>query len=345
MTVSPISVVVITLNEAVNIRGCLDSLTALDYPQDSYEILVVDASTDETPRIAGEYPKVRLVRSEKGFSQQKKVALKRAAFDILAFTDADCLIPREWLRVIHGAFLEKRIAAIGGNAYPPPGTGRFGMWTACVGHPAGGAIGFDANVERSPNGIAFVPGCNSAFRKEALLDVGGFDPCFFEGGEDVDVSRRLKDKGYYLDYVPELTVFHKPRGTLAGYLRWNIQVGITKFSLRQPSLGRLIFQPAFPLWSLAAVTGIGLLGMNGLPLAALILTGTSSILYLGTLAVLAKPYRLLIMRRRRIGIRLITVLTVVPVLIYLRQVCMNIGQLKKRRRSGAVRTVNNDRTP
>jgi len=345
MTLSPVSVVVITFNEEGNIRACLDSLTALDYPQGSYEILVVDASTDATPRIVREYQKVRLVRSEKGFSTQKNVALKEAAFDILAFTDADCLIPRDWLRVIHRAFLEKRIAAIGGNAYPPPGTGRFGMWTACVGHPAGGAVGFDANVERSAAGVSFVPGCNSAFRKEALLDVGGFDPGFFEGGEDVDLSRRLRDKGYFLDYVPDLTVFHKPRGTPAGYLKWNIQVGITKFSLRKPSLGRLVFQPAFPLWPLAAVSGVALLGMRGFPLAALILTGTSWVLYIGTLVTLAKPYRLLIRRRKKIGIRLITVLTVIPVLIYLRQVCINIGQFKKRRRSGAREAVKDDRTP
>ena len=345
MTASPVSVVVITLNEEQNIRECLDSLTALDYPEECFEILVVDASTDATPRIVEEYGRVRLIRSEKGFSTQKNVALKKAAFDILAFTDADCVIPGDWLRVVDRAFQDKGTAAIGGNAYPPPGTGRFGRWTACVGHPAGGAIGFDANVERSAAGISFVPGCNSVFRKEALLDVGGFDPDFFEGGEDVDVSRRLKEKGYFLDYVPELTVFHKPRGTLAGYLKWNVQVGITKFSLRQPSLAGLVFQPAFPLWSLAAAAGIALLAARGHPSAALILAGSLWVLYLAGLVLLARPYRLLLGRRNRIGVRLFTVFTVIPVLIYLRQVGINIGQFKKRRRVGAGKAVNDDRTP
>jgi cellulose synthase/poly-beta-1,6-N-acetylglucosamine synthase-like glycosyltransferase len=214
-----------------------------------------------------------------------------------------------------------------------------------VGHPAGGAVGFDANVVRSAAGISFVPGCNSVFRKEALLDVGGFDPGFFEGGEDVDVSRRLKQKGYFLDYIPELTVFHKPRGTLAGYLRWNIQVGITKFSLRRPSLGRLVFQPAFPLWPVAGISAIAFLAMSGRPLAAMVLAGASWGLYMGVLIAWARPYRLLLERRRKIGVSLLTVLTVIPVLIYLRQVGMNIGQFKKRRRSGAGGRVNDDRTP
>jgi cellulose synthase/poly-beta-1,6-N-acetylglucosamine synthase-like glycosyltransferase len=345
MTSSPVSVVVITLNEEKNIRDCLDSLTALDYPEECFEILVVDASTDATPRIVEEYGRIRLVRSEKGFSTQKNVALKQAAFDILAFTDADCIIPQDWLKVVDRTFQDKRTAGIGGNAYPPPGTGRFGIWTACVGHPAGGAIGFDANVVRSAAGISFVPGCNSVFRKEALLNVGGFDPDFFEGGEDVDVSRRLREKGYFLDYVPELTVFHKPRGTLAGYLKWNVQVGITKFSLRQPSLARLVFQPAFPPWSLAAAAGIAILAARGYPSAALILAGSLWVLYLVGLVLMARPYRLLLRRRNKIGVRLITVLTVIPVLIYLRQVGINIGQFKKRRRRGAGKAVNNARTP
>jgi cellulose synthase/poly-beta-1,6-N-acetylglucosamine synthase-like glycosyltransferase len=326
---SPISVIVITFNEESNIRECLDSLTALDYPADLYEIIVVDASMDATPRIVEEFPRVRLVRSQKGFSQQKNAGLRHAAFDIVAFTDADCVIPPDWLRVIDRAFRDERVAAGGGNAFPPPGTGRFGLWTACVGHPAGGALGFDANVERGEGGIAFVPGCNSVFRKAALQDINGFDPHFFEGGEDVDASRRLRKKGYYLDYIPELTVYHKPRATLWGYWKWNIQVGTTKYSLRRPSLGRLVLQPSFPLWSIAALFGIIWLEAKGHPTAALILAATLWSLLIGVLLILAKPFRLLIKRRRKIGVRLVTVMTVIPGLIYLRQVGIDIGQIRK----------------
>jgi cellulose synthase/poly-beta-1,6-N-acetylglucosamine synthase-like glycosyltransferase len=332
MSLSPISVIVITYNEEKNIRGCLDSLLALDYPAGLYEVLVVDASTDSTPRIAEEYPRVRLIRSEKGFSQQKNEGLKAAAFDFLAFTDADCLIPGDWLQVINRAFRDPRIAAVGGNAYPPPDTGRFGKWTACVGHPAGGAVGFDANVERGRDGISFVPGCNSAFRKDALRSVNGFDPDFREGGEDVDVSRRLKQAGFFLVYIPELPLYHKPRGTPLSYWKWNVQVGITKFSLRRPSLGRLILEPSFPPWSAAIFLGIVFLASRGHPGAALALSAGLWVLFLGVLLFLAKPFRLLIERRKKIGVRLMTVKTVIPFLVYLRQVAINIGQLEKRRR-------------
>jgi GT2 family glycosyltransferase len=260
------------------------------------------------------------------------VGLERVAFGILAFTDADCRVPADWLRVINRALSDPRIAAVGGNAYPPPDTGQFGKWTACVGHPAGGAIGFDANVERGRDGVSFVPGCNFAARKNALLAVNGFDPDFFEGGEDVDISRRLKKAGYFLDYVPELTVYHKPRSTWLSYWRWNVQVGITKFNLRRPSLGRLILEPSFPLWSAAVILGTIFLASRGHPGAALALSAGLWVLFLGVLLFLAKPFHLLIQRRKKIGVRLITVMTAVPFLVYLRQVAINIGQLKKWRR-------------
>lgn len=328
VTPASISVIVITYNEEANIRDCLDSLLALEYPPDKHEIVVVDASTDKTPRIVQSYPGVRLIHSAKGFSQQKNVGLDAARFEIVAFTDADCVIPSDWLRVVDRAFQDSRVAAVGGNAFPPPATSRFGRWTACVGHPAGGAIGFDANVRRTKEGVAFVPGCNSAFRKKALLEVGGFDPRFYDGGEDVDVSRRLRQKGFLLDSVPDLTVYHKARGHLKSYLKWNIGVGLTKFNLLEPSLLNLIFQPFFPLWPGAVVlVGLSLFWKN--PILAVFLFVGLWCFFLVGLFFGTRPYPLLLKRRKKIGVHLLSCLTVVPLLVLLRQVCINIGQLKK----------------
>ncbi len=323
-----ISVIVITYNEALNIRGCLDSLLAQDYPVEKYEIIVVDSSDDETPQVVQQYPRVRLIKSEKGFSQQKNMGLQAAKHEIVAFTDADCLAPPDWLRIIGRAFKDKTFAGIGGNAYPPPGTNRFGFWSACVGHPGGGAVGFDANIKMTDKGVYFVAGCNSAFRHNALLEVGGFDPRFNDGGEDVDISRRLRAKGYYLAYVPECTVYHKPRPTLRSYCRWNVQVGVTKHNLYQPSLFKLITQPSFFLWSILSLSGwlclLLLRPFLAIFIAFFLWGAFLLLLYFG-----ARPFPFLIKRRRQIGVNLLIVLTVVPFLTWLRQVCINLGQLKK----------------
>ena len=245
-----ISIIVITLNEEKNIRTCLTSLNKQQYPDENYEIIVVDASSDATPVIAAEFDRVRIIKSKKGFSRQKNTGLRAARFAIVAFTDADCLIPENWLPTIAAAMSDPRITAIGGNALAPPQSDWFNLCVACVGHPGGGAIGFDANAQPGSQGISFIAGCNGAFRKSAITEVGGFGAHFQDGGEDVDLSRRLRQAGYRLDYIPQLTLYHKPHSPFMHYVKWNVGVGVTKFNLQRPSLVKIIFDPRFPLWPL-----------------------------------------------------------------------------------------------
>ncbi len=325
-----ISIVVITADEERNVRGCLESLLAQDYPADLYEVIVVDASRDRTPDIVAEYPRVRLVRGvPKGFSTQKNEGVRAARFDILAFTDADCVIPPGWLEGIARAFADPEVAAAGGDAFPPPGSGRFGRWSACVGHPAGGALGFDANVRPGPGRAAFVPGCNNAVRRSALEAMGGFSDDFREGGEDVDLSRRMRRAGLRLDYAPGMSLFHKPRTTLRSFYRWNVSVGVTKHSLGRPPLARILVEAGSPLWLLAGIAATSFAASRSLVAGA----ATAAGLWIAWIALLiagAKPYRLLLSRRRMTGIGWPAVFTAVPFLVWVRQAGIFRGELRKR---------------
>jgi len=332
-----ISVVVITLNERERIAACLESVLAAEYPPAHLEIVVVDASTDDTPSVVARYPEVRLVRSEKGFARQKNVGLRESTREIVAFTDADCIVFPDWLLRIDEAFRDERVAGVGGNAFAPPGVGLFGLCAAAIGHPAGGAIGFEANVTPGPDGIEFVAGCDCAFRREWLERVGGFDSAFEGGGEDVDVSRRVRAAGGRLEYPPGLSVYHDPRQTLGDYARWNKRVGISKYSLNRPSLLRIVFEPSFPLWSAFLLAAASWLAVTARWAALAVAMVVGYLAFLALLYFGARPYRLLLRRYRGIGLPLWAVLTVVPFLIYLRQVAMNVGELGewRRRRSEA----------
>lgn len=70
-----------------------------------------------------------------------------------------------------------------------------------------------------------VPGCNMAFRKEALLEIGGFNPIYRKAGDDVDVIWRLRDKGYRVGFSPAALVWHHRRPTLRAYIRQQIGYG------------------------------------------------------------------------------------------------------------------------
>ena len=58
-----------------------------------------------------------------------------------------------------------------------------------------------------------IPGCNMAFRKSRLHEIGGFDPQFRKAGDDVDVCWRLQQQGFKLGFSPAGFVWHFRRAT------------------------------------------------------------------------------------------------------------------------------------
>ena len=96
-----VSVVVITYNEEQSITNCLASILAIDYP--TFEVIVVDASADDTGRLvkAIKDPRLRYRWSQKkGFGRQRNVGIGMAQFPLIAFTDADCIVPQDWLSIL-----------------------------------------------------------------------------------------------------------------------------------------------------------------------------------------------------------------------------------------------------
>src|SRR5438270_856506 len=102
ITVVSISIVIPALNEEKMIGRCLESLSRLAFAQDRFEVLVIDnGSRDKTLAIAESF-KDRLnlkVLQQAGvrISALRNLGARTASGDILAFLDADCLAPAEWL--------------------------------------------------------------------------------------------------------------------------------------------------------------------------------------------------------------------------------------------------------
>ena len=64
-----------------------------------------------------------------------------------------------------------------------------------------------------------VPGCNMAFWKIVLEEVGGFDPVYTAAGDDVDLCWRVLDRGWKIGFHPAALVWHHRRPGLRTYLR------------------------------------------------------------------------------------------------------------------------------
>ena len=217
------SIIVITYNEEKNIDECIQSLLHQDY--EDYELLVVDASEDQTATRASLYPRVRVIKSEKkGFGIQRNLGVKHATGHYIAFTDADCIAPPTWLKNAITFLENNNLSGTGGNAYPPENSPLIGKAISCLGYPAGGALGL------SPNDLFST--CNAVLLKSALEEANGFNEYLLHGGEDTDLSARLKEKGHTLLINQESYVYHKTR-TFSEFLSWCQRRGRAKYHLTQ----------------------------------------------------------------------------------------------------------------
>ena len=207
-----VSVVVCAYNAEPTINSCLASLKELNYP--NYEVIVVnDGSTDRTLEITKCYEYVRLISQEnKGLSVARNVGIAAATGEIVAFTDSDCVVDPDWLTYLVEKFLFSGFSAVGGPNLPPP---EDSLVPSCVAVSPGGPT----HVLLSDEVAEHIAGCNMAFRREVLQELGGFDPQFRAAGDDVDLCWRLQDQGYIIGFSPAAVVWHFRRNTVAAYLK------------------------------------------------------------------------------------------------------------------------------
>jgi O-antigen biosynthesis protein len=208
-----VSVVVATYNGARTLKTCLESLTRLHYPD--YEILVVDdGSEDDTAPITAQFPQARCLRHPQnlGLSAARNTGLAAARGTIVAFLDDDCRADEDWLYYLVGDLERGRFAGIGGpNLLPPEDSAVAAAVMASPGGPA--------PVMLTDRIAEHVPGCNMAFYRQALLEIGGFDPIFRRAGDDVDLCWRLQQGGGRIGFSPAGFVWHFRRSTVRDYLR------------------------------------------------------------------------------------------------------------------------------
>ncbi len=211
-----VSVVVCAYNAADTLTDNLRSLEALSYP-DFEIILINDGSKDRTSDIGHSFARVRVIDTPNaGLSAARNVGLAEATGEIVAYTDADTRVDPDWLTFLVQPFLTSDVVASGGpNVVPaddPP------MAQSIARAPGG-----PTHVLLDDRTAEHVPGCNMAFRREALLAIGGFNPIYLRAGDDVDVCWRLQAQGGKIGFAAAALVWHHHRSSVQAY--WRQQVG------------------------------------------------------------------------------------------------------------------------
>ena len=217
-----VSVVVAARNEEENIERCLRSILQVDYPADKLEVVVADdGSTDRTPEIISkikqEHNNLKVIRIEsqinnlKGKANALAQAIAQTNGEFIFLTDADCEVPRTWIKGMLRHFDEKTGVASGVTIIE---TGKifYGMqsldWAFL--------LSVAAAVGRLFKPVACI-GNNMAFRKEAYIECGGYQNLKFSITEDFALFKAITENGKWGYAFPvdlETLVISKPVKTL-----------------------------------------------------------------------------------------------------------------------------------
>lgn len=96
-----VSIVIAARNEENHVENCLKSILQNDYPKSLFEVIVVDDNSfDNTAQIIEKYhPEVHLIRLLEGAGKKKalEAGIQEAKGTLIACTDADCTVPKQWI--------------------------------------------------------------------------------------------------------------------------------------------------------------------------------------------------------------------------------------------------------
>lgn len=219
---TPVTVVVCTRNRTTQLAACLQSLLSVKY--ESFEIIVVDNApdNDQTRQLAASL-KVRYVREDRpGLDWARNRGIQEATHEIIAFTDDDVRVDRNWLQEINQSFKNPAVMAVTGYVAPAELETRaqavFELSYGGMGHGfyrriINRATLTEAQLIRANN---FGIGANMSFRKSIFSKIGYFDTALDVGtpscgGGDIEMFHRLVAMGYTLVYEPKVLIWHTHR--------------------------------------------------------------------------------------------------------------------------------------
>ena len=214
-----VSVVIPNYNGIQFIKGCLDSLIALEDTVE-YEIIVVDNGSDDGSRelVEKSYKDVKLISLDKnyGFCKAVNVGIQKAQAPFVILLNNDT-------KVLDG-FVEGLYKCISGNeklfsvspmmiqAKKPELIDDAGDFYCALGWAY--TKGKDKPVGRYEKSYPITAACGGAsiYRKQIFEQIGYFDEAHFAYLEDIDVGYRARIYGYENYYEPKAKVYHEGSG-------------------------------------------------------------------------------------------------------------------------------------
>ena len=256
-----ISVILPVLNEEAHLEDAVHSILSQDYQGKIEVILAVGPSHDRTLEIAQSISRrdtrVVLVDNPSGRTAAGlNLALNKSQSPVVVRVDGHAQIPNDYLRLIV-EILNKTGAVNVGGVMAAVGTTPFERAVAgAMRSPLGvGASRFHTGGEAGVVDTVYL----GAFRREALVAIGGFDERFTRA-QDWELNFRLREKGGIVYFDPRLHVTYRPRSTVRALAKQYFEYGRWRRVVSRRHSGTINYRylaPPFALvgFSLSVIAG------------------------------------------------------------------------------------------
>ncbi len=224
-----LSVVICTRNRPESVRITLQSILACPYPEERWEIVVVDNAAEADPSIEaaaedanGRIPVKVVHEPVAGLSNARNCGVRHSSGELVVFADDDVEVDRYWLATLAAPFVaDERVGASSGLTLPGALETPVQRWTEGFGGRSRPleVRRFDLSAPPPDNPLfpfsvgEFGAGRNMAFRRELLIELGGFDPALGPGsvahdGDDIEALLRVLLSGRAIVNDPAAIVWH-----------------------------------------------------------------------------------------------------------------------------------------
>lgn len=210
-----ISVVICAYNRADFLFKGLTALNNQTADKKDYEVIIVDNnSTDNTKEVCQKFindnPELNLtyvVETQQGLSFARNKGIEVCNTKIISYTDDDAITREDFVENIIKAFTNNPdYGALGGKIEPIYENGTEPVWMSKY------IFGIVSKVDYGDKEMEFTKkfptGCNMAFRKDILQNIGGFNTDLVYRGDDKYVFLKLKEENVKILYAPDIFVNH-----------------------------------------------------------------------------------------------------------------------------------------
>lgn len=213
-----VSIVIVNYNGDDYLTTCLHSVLKTTSPR--FEIILVDnassdGSMDSAERMFGNDPRITFLKNEVnlGFSSGNNVGFAKSKGEYVVFLNNDVIVQPDWLiELVRPLQEDQTIGAAQSKLLLLRDRGRLdsaGDFIDTLGFPFSRGQGeIDTGRYDDDWEIFSARGAAMIVKRDVFADVGGFDSLLFMRGEDLDLSWRIRLRGYRIALASRSIVYH-----------------------------------------------------------------------------------------------------------------------------------------